>query len=101
MSFVDRKFLTKIDVKIKRTSFKLKVQNIESETHDTSEYCVLDLYFHDHSKNESRITHIREEFYFVNDLNVNMLIDINIMKFEECILNFTTKIMNFFFLRKH
>jgi hypothetical protein len=96
MFFVDRKFFTKINVDIRRTSFRLEVRDIESKTHDTSKYFVLDLYFHDHSRNESRIAHIRKEFHLVNDLNVNMLIDINILRFEKCIMNFKRKIMIFF-----
>jgi hypothetical protein len=96
MSFVDSKFLAQTNVNVKITSFKIQIRDIDSKTHDTSKYCLLDLYFRENFKKNSRMTHIKEEFHLINDLNVNMLIDVDILNFEECILNFKRKTMIFF-----
>lgn len=97
MSFIDKRFLTFIKIEIKRTSSKLKMKEIDSKTHDIFEYCVLNLYFRDLSIDQSKITHIREEFHLVNDLDVNILIEINIISSKKCILNFKSKSMIFLF----
>ncbi len=95
MFLIDRKFLTRLNTQIERTDAKLEVRDIEFKTHDIFEYCHLDLYFHERFKNELKIAHIREEFHLVNNLDVNMLINIDIIRSEECILNFKIKNMIF------
>jgi hypothetical protein len=97
MSLVDRKFVEHFKSEIKITSFKIQMKEIDFKTHDTSKYCFFNSYFREHFKEKLSITHIQEKFHLMNNLNVNMLIDINIMKFENCILNFKIKIMTFSF----
>ncbi len=98
MFLIDREFLEKnvSNVEVKKTEFNLKMREIEFKTHDTFEYCSLDLYFRESFKKKLTITHIRKEFHLMNVLNVNVLIDINVMRLEKCILNFKRKIMIFF-----
>jgi hypothetical protein len=95
MFLIDREFLEKnvSDKDIKRTQFKLKMRDIEFKIHDTFAYCNLDLYcqkiFED--QQQSKLTHITDEFHLVNDLQINVLIEINIMSSKKCILNFKIK----------
>jgi hypothetical protein len=102
MFLIDRKFLQKNASisDIKRIEFNLKVREIEFKTHDTFEYCSLNLFFRKKFKKESRIAHIQREFHLIDDLDVNVLIEIDIMRSEKCILNFKIKIMTFFFCAK-
>jgi ribosomal protein L44E len=97
MSLVDRKFIERFKDEIKITSFKIQMREIYFKTHDTSKYCFFDLYFRERFKEKFRIAHIQKKFHLMNNLNVNMLIDIDIMKFEKCILNFKIKVMTFSF----
>jgi hypothetical protein len=101
MFLIDRKFLKNnvANVENKWTKFNLKMRRIDFKTHDTSKYCFLDLYFREHFKEKLKIAHIQEKFHLMNDLNVNMLIDIDITRLEDCILNFKIKIMIFSFCK--
>ncbi len=100
MFLINREFLERnvSDRNIKRTQFKLKMREIEFKIHDTFAYCNLDLYFQKkfEDQQQSKLTHITDEFHLVNDLQINVLIEMNIMSSKECILNFKIKNMIFF-----
>jgi hypothetical protein len=87
------------NIQISKVEIKLRVRDIDSKTHDTWLYCHLDLYFREPFKNNLKITHIQDEFRLIHNLDVNMLIDINIMNSEECILDFRFKNMIFIFCK--
>jgi hypothetical protein len=97
MSLIDRRFFKQniSNVDVMKTEFNLKIRKIEFKTHDTSEYCRLYLYFQEQADEQSKITHIIEKFHLINDLQTNVLIDMNIMSSEKCILNFRIKNMIF------
>jgi hypothetical protein len=97
MFLIDRKFLDRnaSNSYIMKTNFNLKVREIEFKTHDTSSYCSLDLYFREYVDEQTKFAHIRDEFHLVDDLQINVLIDMNIMSSEKCILDFRIKIMIF------
>ncbi len=99
MFLMNRKFLKNfaLKTKIDKVEFKLEMKDIDSKIHDTFFYCQLDLYFREQFKDNLKMTHIHDEFHLVDNLDVNMLIDIDIMRSKECILNFKTNIMIFFF----
>jgi hypothetical protein len=97
MSLINRKFLEEnvSEISIKKTTSNLKIRDIESKIHDISTYCSLDLYFQEHIENQSMIAHIKREFHFVNDFQINIFIYMNIMGSRKCILNFRIKNMIF------
>jgi hypothetical protein len=99
MFLIDRKFLENIasNIRVNRIDSKLKIRSIEIKIHDTFSYCHLDVYFHEQFKDEFKIAHITEKFHLVDNLNVNVLIDIDIMSSEKCILDFKFKQMIFSF----
>ena len=61
------------------------VKDIDVNMHDVSEYIKLQIYLFD--KNGNNIIRIKKEFYIVDDLAVKALIDINIIKSENMILD--------------
>ena len=95
MFLINKNFLLKYksDVIIRQIKSNIEMKNIEAKIHDSSEYVKLDLYIHETIKIESTIAHFKTEFHFINDLKTNVLINMNVMKFENIILNFEKKIM--------
>ena len=65
------------------------IKNIDVNMHDVNEYVKLQMYLPD--KND--ITKIKKEFYIVDDLIVKILIDINIIKSEDMILDIKKNII--------
>ncbi len=53
------------------------------------------MYFREYVDEQTKFAHIRDEFHLVDDLQINVLIDMNIMSSEKCILDFRIKIMIF------
>ena len=74
-------------------SKNIKIKNIEIKIHDNSEYVKMDVYIAEKIVESSNIEHLKIEFHLIEDLKANVLIKMNIMKFEKIVFNFERKIM--------
>ena len=99
MSLIDRKYLLKIkfDVIIHKTKQSIRVHDIDDKLHDNSKYIEFDFYVVDTLSNQSSIiAHFRREIHLVNDLKAHALFDVDILKFEQIILDMNKRIITFF-----
>ena len=85
MSFIDRKFLLEVfsSIVIKKMSTPITIKGIDVNMHNVNEYIRLQMYLSD--KND--ITKIKREFHIVDDLAIKTLIDIDIIKPKNMILD--------------
>ena len=88
MSLIDRQFLTrlmKLDliIDIKKMSTIINVRGLSIKQHDASEYVRFSMYLPE-SKDTALIT---REVHIVNDLSVNVLLGMDILKSEDIVLD--------------
>ena len=98
MSLIDRKYLLKIkfDVIIHKTKQLIRINNMNDELHNNSKYTKFDFYvIYTLSNQLSIIIHFRREIHFVNNLKIHALFDIDILKFEQIILDMNKRIITF------
>lgn len=95
MSLIDRRFLLKCrpTIIIHKTKPAIKMREIGSKIHDSSEYVELDLYIHEKAKNKAAIAHLKAEFHLIDDLKADILIGMDVMRPEDIILNFEERFM--------
>ena len=94
MFFIDRMFLKRHlpTIMIHQTVPPIKIRGIGSKIHDDFEYVIIDIYLPGKIDEKRNMTHIKTEFHLINKLKVNILIDMNVMRSENMILNFEKKI---------
>ena len=87
MFLINHKFLktNASDAEIQKMNSPMTIKRIDTATHQTNEYVNIDFYLF---TSINKITHLKREIHFVNDLKINMLIGIDIMAVENMILNF-------------
>ena len=98
MSLIDRKYLLKVkfDVIIHKTKQSIRVHDIDDKLHDNSKYTEFDFYVVDTLSNQSSvIVHFRREIHLVNDLRIHALFDVDILEFEQVILDMSKRIITF------
>ena len=99
MFLIDKKYLlkTKFDVTIHKTKQSIRIHDIDDKLHDNSKYTKLNFYVVDTLSNQSSIIiHFRREIHLVNDLRIHALFDVDILKFEQVILDMNKRIIIFF-----
>ena len=92
-SLVDREFVLAAlsDLHIHQMTNSLKIRDIDASTHEFREYIDIPIYIS--SKNESnKMTCIKREMHIVENLKAKMLIETNILKSEDIILNVSNKL---------
>ena len=92
---IDRKFIAnQTPHAIKHViSSNIKIRNIDSKIHDSSEYVILDFYFKEKCHKETAVTHVKTEFHFVDELKIKILININVMNSKQMSFNFDSNIL--------
>ena len=85
INLINRKFLFEIfsNIVIKKMSTLITIKDIDVNMHNINEYTKLQIYLFD--KND--IIKIEKEFYIVDDLAIKALIDIDIIKSKNMILD--------------
>ena len=91
INFIDRKFLLEVfsSIIIKKISILIIVKDINVNIHNVSEYIKLQMYLF----NKNDIIKIKKEFHIIDDLVIKVLIDIDIMKLEDMILDIKKNVM--------
>ena len=86
ISLINRTFLSEnhSTTKIKKISTLIIIKEINSNKYEISEYIRIKIYLFNKNK---IITLIRREFYIIDNLIVKTLIEINIIKLKEIILD--------------
>ena len=77
----------------------IKIKNIKFAMHDNSKYMILDLYILKKCRENSVIAHFKKKFHIINDIKINILIKINIIKLKQINLDFENKIITIFTCR--
>ena len=68
----------------------LKIRDLNIHRHKSAKYVICDI--HLKKKNDKSITSIfRREIYLINNFKTNMLINNNVIKFENVIINLIKK----------
>lgn len=95
MSFANRKFVLEklLETRIHKTFIKVNVRRIEAKFHDNFKYVYIDFYLFEEFKRQSSLAHIKTKIHLMNDLKINVLIEMNIMKSEKITLDFRKKVM--------
>ena len=95
MSFIDRAFLKRHEsmIAIQQTIPPIKIKGIDSKIHDNSEYVMMNIYVPEKMKKKPSIIHIKIELHLINELKTNILVNMNVMKSKNMILNFEKKIL--------
>ena len=95
MSLINRTFLTKqlFHIIKHKTTFNIKIKDIKFAIHDNLKYVILNLYMSEKCQKNSATAYLKTEFHIVNEIKINMLIKMNVMKSERINLNFENKIM--------
>ena len=85
INFIDRKFLLEVfpNIVIKKMSTFITIKDIDVNMHNVNEYIRLQIYL----SNKNDIIKIKREFYIVDDFVIKALIDIDIIKSENMILD--------------
>ena len=98
MSLINRAFLIKQLLYIikHKTTFNIKIKNIKFAIHDNSKYVILNLYMSKKYQENSATAHFKTKFHIINEIKINMLIKINVMKSKRINLNFENKIIIIF-----
>ena len=74
----------------------INVQEIDTNYHIINQFVHIDMFIKAIDEtNDIIIIHMCKEFYVINDLKVNMLIDINILRTEDIDLKFSINEMIF------
>ena len=90
MSLINRAFLKQIiveediNIKIKRIASLIKIRGLDTKEYNAYEYIVIPIYIPD--KN-NKIILIRRKIYIIDNLSTKALININIIKLEDIILD--------------
>ena len=86
MSLINRTFLSKnySTIKIKKISILIIIKEINSNKYEVSEYIKIKIYFFNKNK---IIILIEREFYIIDNLTIKTLIEIDIIKSKEIILD--------------
>ena len=81
------------NIQIRKMQTSLRVKGIESFTHEFIEYVCISVYFSGITKNEfSALAFITKEIHLIDDLKVKMLIENDLLRSEEFIINIEKKI---------
>ena len=93
MFLIDRKFLLSntLNILVICMSFLIRVHELRSKIHSCSDFILLDLYLDDKVDSQVKTAHIYHEVYVVDNLNVKLLLDLNILKSEEIIIDLKKK----------
>ena len=96
INFIDRKFLLEVfpSIIIKKMSTFIIVKDINVNMYDANEYIRLQMYLF----NKNGIVRVEKEFYIVDDFAIKALIDIDIMKPKDMILDIKKKGYNYRFM---
>ena len=94
MSLIDRQFLTrlmKLDliINIKKMSTIINIRRLNIKQHNVSEYVRLFIYLSE-SKDTALII---KEVHIINDLSVNVLLEMNILKLENIVLDLSRNML--------
>ena len=92
ISLINRIFLREnhLDTKIKKISTSIIVKGIKNKRYEVSEYIRIKIYL---SNKNNLITLIKREFYIVNNLTTKALIDINIMKSKDIVIDLQNNVI--------
>ena len=85
IKLIDRKFLLEVflNIVIKKMSTFITMKGIDVNMHNVNEYVKLQIYLF--GKND--IIKVKREFYIVDDFVIKALVDINIIKPKDIILD--------------
>ena len=94
MSLIDKEFLANQQPNhtIHKIISVIKIREIRAKIHDNFEYTVMDLYLSDKTKNELITVRLKIELHVINDFKANVLIEMDVMKSKNMIMNFDKKI---------
>ena len=93
MFLINRKFLllNVFNILIKSMSFLIRVSELKSKIHSCSDFILLDLYLDSKIDSQVKTAYIYCEVYVIDDLNVKLLLDLNILRSEEMIIDLKKK----------
>ena len=93
MFLIDRKFLLSniLNILVKPMSFLIRVHELRSKIHSCSDFILLDLYLNSKVDSQVKSAHIYHEVHVIDNLNVKLLLDLNILKSEEIIIDLKKK----------
>lgn len=94
MSLINRHFLQQhwSDLTIQKLISKIIIWDIESKTHKCQKFVQLDLYLSEclTSNRKLTVTHLTHDVHFVNNLQTNLLVDMNIIESEWISINISS-----------
>ena len=92
ISLINRIFLREnyLDTKIRKISTSITVKEIKNKRHEASKYIRIKIYL---SNKNSLIALIEREFYIVNSLTIKALININIIKLKDIVINLQNNVI--------
>lgn len=76
-----------------RIFFNIKIRNIKIKIHDNLKYIFFDFFFQKQQHKEIVVIYIKTKCHLIDNFKIKMFIKMNIMKFEQIILNFDDKIL--------
>ena len=93
MLLIDKKFLHKhlLNIVIQKTANTITACEINSWMHKCQKYVYLNLYLSNILNRKTAIVYITCNIYFVENLQINFLIDINIIKLKQISTNIVVK----------
>ena len=73
-------------------TLSLKIRGVDAIKHETIEYIIANLYFSKTNFQKNKIlVYLRRKIYIVNDFRIKLLINNNIINFENIIVNVIKK----------
>ena len=82
------------NIAVRKMASLIIVRKLDTIQHKSSDYAILSIYFSGNKDGSSIKTFIEREIHFVKNLKVNMLIDNNIIVFEDIVLDVSKKLVN-------
>lgn len=95
MSLIDCEFSIKhlSKILICQIISSLKIRKIKTKMHKSSDYVIMELLFSKVIKKGSTITCLTTEFHLINNFKINILIDMNVIKSKDIVLNCDKRFM--------
>ena len=82
------------NIAIRKMIFFITIRELNTIQHENSDYVILFIYFSDNKDDSSIKTLIERKIHFVKNLKINMLINNNIIVFENIVFDVKKKLVN-------
>ncbi len=93
ITLINCKFLENLvlNLSIKKTQAFISICDIDIARYLIDNYLILDIYIKDYIRNKESIAHICRKIYIVDNFKIKLLLNINIIAFEQIIVNLDIK----------